>query len=51
MNVQGEFPEGREIKETGTNFLSPKDRKGPFTYFISINQDGLTIESPGLEKY
>lgn len=51
INVQGEFPERRKIKETGTNFLFPKGAKGPFTYFISINSDGLTIESPGLEKY
>lgn len=51
ISVEGEFPEGRKIRETGTDFLAPRDRKGRFTFFITINEDGPTIESPGVEKY
>jgi hypothetical protein len=50
IEVEGEFDDGQRIKATGTNFLF-RGRTGPFSYYVDINDDGLTIESPGLVKY
>ena len=51
LTVEGEFTEGEKIKETGVGFSFPRGRKEPFTHFIYINEDGLTIESPGSVRY
>jgi hypothetical protein len=51
VTIEGEFSDGQIIKQTGVGFLFTKGRKGPFAYYIHINEDGLTIESPDLEKY
>lgn len=51
INVEGEFLGGRRIKGNGIGFLFPKDKKGPFAYYVHINGNSLTIESPDLEKY
>lgn len=51
VTVEGEFSDRQRIKRTGIGFLFAKDAKGPFTYQVDINADGLIIESPGLEKY
>ena len=51
VSIEGGFPERKKIKQTGAGFLFPKDRQGPFVYYIYINENDLVIESPGLEKY
>ncbi len=51
VNVEGEFLDGKKIKNQGVGFLFKPGQKGPFAYYICINEDDLTIESPELEKY
>jgi hypothetical protein len=51
ITVEGEFFELQQIRQTGVGFLFPKGRKGPFAYNVYVNEDDVTIESPGLEKY
>lgn len=49
VTAQGEFTGGELIPEKGMNF-SPKDKfQIPMKYCISINNNGLTIDSPLLE--
>lgn len=47
ISVTGEFRDRQQIGQKGEGFSFGKDRKGPLTYFVAINVDGLTI---GLEK-
>ena len=51
IKVEGEFAGGRQIKGNGVGFLFPKGKHGPFTYYVYLNENGFTIESPDLEKY
>ena len=51
IKVEGEFVGGRQIKGNGVGFLFPKGKHGPFAYYVYINENSLTIESPDLEKY
>lgn len=51
LTVEGEFTGRWKIKETGVGFSFPEGRKGLFTHFIYINENGLTMESPGSERY
>jgi hypothetical protein len=51
IEVEGEFLGGRRIKGDGVAFLIPKGKNGPFAYYVYINENSLTIESPDLEKY
>ena len=51
IKAEGEFLGGQRIEGSGAGFLFPREKKGPFAYYIYVNENGLTIESPNLEKY
>lgn len=51
VSVEGEYSEGRSIKEVSADFVIPDEPSGRFTYYIYISGDDLRIESPQLEKY
>ena len=38
---------GRQIEGKGVDFVFPKGKIAPFAYYIYINENGLTGESPG----
>lgn len=51
ITAEGEFDGGDIISKQGTNFSIESEIKGPFQYEITVNEDGLRIESPQLRKY
>jgi len=51
INVEGQFSDGTPIQGRGVGFVFPKSKQPPFTYYIYIDKNSFTIESPGLEKY
>jgi len=48
--VEGDFADGRSFKK-GSGFVINKVANRPFTYYINITNEDLTIESPELQKY
>jgi hypothetical protein len=50
ITVEGEFSDRQSIKQN-EGFVFNKEKKGPFTYHITINSDKTTIDSPELQKY
>jgi len=51
IDVDGEFPEGQSTKQNGVGFVFSKAKKGPFTYYIYVDEGASKIESSELEKY
>jgi hypothetical protein len=51
ISAEGEFVEDRKIKRTGADFMLRSGAGGPFVYYVYIDEDGLKIESPNLQKY
>src|SRR5829696_1819241 len=50
ISVEGEFAGGRSIKREGVGFAIPKGQKGPFVYHVYVNENGVAIESPDLQR-
>lgn len=50
-NLQGIFSGGRLIKENGVDIKVNEGAGRPLTYYISIAEDGSTIESTQAKKY
>jgi len=51
INVEGEYEDGTSIPSKGVNFEIDTSQRGPFTYEITINDDGATISSSKLRAY
>jgi len=50
VSVEGEFSGHRAIKSAEAGFVVAAAQKGPFVYYVYVNEDGISIESPDLQK-
>ena len=51
VTAKGEFEDGTRIRYNAENFEIDNRQRGPFTYEITINEDGPTISNSKLRVY
>ena len=51
VGAEGEFVNGQKIDLAGVNFKTRKELGDAFVYTITIEDHGLVVDSPHLEKY
>jgi hypothetical protein len=51
IEVECGLSEGRNIKQDDVTFIVDSNKKGPFTYDITIDDSGITINSSELRRY
>jgi hypothetical protein len=49
-SVEAELSGHRAIKSAEKGFVVAAGQKGPFVYYIYVKEDGISIESPDLQK-
>ena len=50
ISVEGEFAGGSPINREEAGFAIVKGQKVPFAYHVYVNENGVAIESPDLQK-